>query len=226
MNAIEKLKLTKELRTLKSDMDTMSAIQKLKATKRVREIAVLLGGNQIGGGMTKSVGRLVAETNEVVQDNSQPNTDIEDWQSEFKDSAQTFGENLDGYLGASTDEEDPIISTIAKQPFGSWAFIKRSEDGFINVFYSLGEGKYGGGDGSQTLKEAYDNAIASRDKQASTDPILNPLYQSVIDGTKVTTALIEQVLEQAKTEADPASNAQLIEAVEIIRKKVIELAGA
>lgn len=58
------------------------------------------------------------------------------------------------------------------------------------------------------------------------EPTSNPLYQSVIDGDEVTTSLIEQVLEQAKTEADPASNAQLTQAVEIIRKKVIELAGA
>lgn len=45
MNALEKLKLSKELRSLLGGMDGLKAMEKLKAAKRVRELVALLGGN-------------------------------------------------------------------------------------------------------------------------------------------------------------------------------------
>ena len=44
MNALEKLKLSKELRSLLGGMDGLKAMEKLKAAKRVRELVALLGG--------------------------------------------------------------------------------------------------------------------------------------------------------------------------------------
>ena len=44
MNALEKLKLSKELRGLLGGMDGLKAMEKLKAAKRVRELVALLGG--------------------------------------------------------------------------------------------------------------------------------------------------------------------------------------
>lgn len=51
MNALEKLKLSKELRGLLGGMDGLKAMEKLKAAKRVRELVSLLGGGagQAGG---------------------------------------------------------------------------------------------------------------------------------------------------------------------------------
>lgn len=50
MNALEKLKLSKELRGLLGGMDGLKAMEKLKAAKRVRELVSLLGGNSDVGG--------------------------------------------------------------------------------------------------------------------------------------------------------------------------------
>lgn len=44
MNALEKLKLSKELRGLLGGMDVLKVMEKLKAAKRVRELVALLGG--------------------------------------------------------------------------------------------------------------------------------------------------------------------------------------
>jgi hypothetical protein len=57
------------------------------------------------------------------------------------------------------------------------------------------------------------------------EPTSNQIYQTVIDGAEINQELIKRVLEQAQNEKDPSSNAQLIQAVELIRKKVIELSG-
>lgn len=50
MNALEKLKLSKELRGLLGGMDGLKSKEKLKAAKRVRELVSLLGGNSDVGG--------------------------------------------------------------------------------------------------------------------------------------------------------------------------------
>ena len=44
MNAIEKLKLTKELRTLITQIAKQKGVGKLKSAKRIRELVALLGG--------------------------------------------------------------------------------------------------------------------------------------------------------------------------------------
>jgi len=44
MNALEKLKLTKELRTLLEQIPNLKGMDKLQSTKRLRELIELLGG--------------------------------------------------------------------------------------------------------------------------------------------------------------------------------------
>lgn len=44
MNALEKLKLTKELRALLEQIPSLKGMEKLQSTKRLRELIELLGG--------------------------------------------------------------------------------------------------------------------------------------------------------------------------------------
>ena len=53
MNALEKLKLTKELRALIENIPSLKGMEKLQGTKRLRELIELLGGK-----ITESVNEL------------------------------------------------------------------------------------------------------------------------------------------------------------------------
>lgn len=141
------------------------------------------------------------------------------WDVVFKESADAFGKDVAGYMGAATDNDDPIIDALSKQPLGAWVFFQPYANGYIHILYSLGGGKYGGvsSDDADTLKEAYEKGMAARDKQVAEKATSNPLYQSVIDGAAVTTDLIKQLIAEGKK--DPSS-AQLKQAVKIIVDKV------
>jgi len=203
MKAMEKIKLSKERVNLIADLKSgnLKGLAKIKASKRVVEIVVLLGGDGVSG----------------------------DWQARFIAEADAFGKSIAGYMGASTSQQD--VSSLAQQAEGSWMAVKSLEDGFISVFYTLPDGKYGGGEGRDELQAAYDVAMAFRDQHlvhpdrqdsGLLGESINPLYQSVLDGAAVTIDLVKQV--RAEGQKDP-DHPQLRPAVRVIHGAVKAMAA-
>ncbi len=210
MNALEKLKLSKELRGLLGGMDGLKAMEKLKAAKRVRELVVLLGG---GG-----------------QSDVESNEDSASQADQYKKIAHYFavnyqalkGERRERFIEEIIPDLDAIIRGLELIKADSIQELNDFKQGKIKPSKIVGSGYINPKSIARNWLEekvANDEAIlqAAIQLQNAQNTASNPLYQSVIDGAEINISLIERVIEEAKKNGDDETHGQLVQAIDVIK---------
>lgn len=232
MNALEKLKLSKELRGLLGGMDGLKAMEKLKAAKRVRELVALLGGGDSAVTGYVKVDTLPQQQEQLARlfpiigdfikfcESRGKHADI-NWSGGgcyIADLKSSWFVTLDlTVTDAQRNLVPPVLQVVKKNIPGG----KPPSVEIVAEFAAIPENFEKAFE--KALSVVSDLAIEQEESSPAEDQTpSNPLYQSVIDGAEITLPLIEQVIEEAEKNGDDANNDQLVEVARLVQQWAID----